>query len=230
MGKKQIPMNKKIFFLCTLFLLAGIAAGWVARPAMSGFRNPGASATPSLLPLPDVYQSTSYSCGASAVQSVLAYWGIEVYENDLWQPLRTTERLGTAPENMLRVLRSYGLQAQMHEGTTVPEIREALGKGVPVILDIQAWPDSPLPDASWDKDWEDGHYVIAIGIDNTNLYVEDPSLLRCRGFIPLGELDSRWRDYEGDPPYDASKRAYTRLGIFVEGKDTTIPKGLCRVN
>jgi predicted double-glycine peptidase len=228
--KKQNTMNKKIIFFCTAFFLAGVAAGWIAKPETSGLRNPGAEATPSLLPVPDVYQSTNYSCGAAAVQSVLAYWGVEVHEKDLWQDLNTTERLGTAPENMLRVLRSHGLQAQMHEGTTIPELHEALSKKVPVILDIQAWPDSPLSDASWDKDWEDGHYVIALGIDDANLYVEDPSLLDCRGYIPLNELDSRWRDYEGDPPYDASKRSYVRLGIFVEGKAKTIPKGLCRVN
>ncbi len=216
-------MNKKTILVCTLLFVIGLAVGWIARPAASGHPALRTAATPSLLAVPDVYQSTAYSCGASAVQSVLAYWGTEVHENDLWQALGTTERLGTSPENMLRVLQSYGLKAQMHEGTTVGEIRESLHRGVPVILDIQAWPDSPLQGASWDRNWEDGHYVIAIGLDDANLYVEDPSLLGCRGYIPLSELESRWHDYEGDPPYSVSKRSYTRLGIFAEGNTKIAP-------
>jgi predicted double-glycine peptidase len=222
-------MNKKIVLLCSLFLLIGFAAGWAIKTAATAPQSPAAPMA-SLLAVPDVFQSTSYSCGAAAVQSVLAYWGKEFHEKDLWQALGTSEQLGTAPDSMLRVLRDYGLKAQMHEGTSIQEIREALGRKVPVILDIQAWPDSPRPNESWDDDWEDGHYVVAIGIDDANLYVEDPSLLACRGYIPLKELGSRWHDYEGDPPYNPSKRSYVRLGIFAEGTKTSASAGLCRVN
>jgi predicted double-glycine peptidase len=222
-------MNKKNVLLCPVFFLIGLAAGWEVRTATT---ESSSSAVPqlSLLAVPDVFQSTSYSCGAAAVQSVLAYWGKEVHENDLWHALGTSAQLGTAPENMLCVLRSYGLNAQMHEGTTVGEIRAALSRKVPVILDIQAWPEAPLHGQSWEKDWEDGHYVVAIGTDDANLYVEDPSLLACRGYIPLKELESRWHDYEGNPPYDSSKRSYIRLGIFVEGTTAAAPADLCPVN
>jgi uncharacterized protein len=113
---------------------------------------------------------------------------------------------------------------------TVQEIAAALAKKFPVILDIQAWPESSSGRIRWDTDWEDGHYVIALGLDNTNLYVEDPSLLGCRGFIPLKEFESRWHDYKGDPPYDPSKRSYVRMAMFIEGKERSSPTPLCRVN
>jgi len=113
----------------------------------------------------------------------------------------------------------------------IANVNSALKKGVPVILDIQAWRDNADVDqGNWDGDWEDGHYVVALGLDSAHLYVEDPSLLGCRGIIPLNELESRWRDYEGDPPYDASKRAYVRMAIFIEGTKKSSPAMFCRVD
>ena len=50
----------------------------------------------------------------------------------------------------------------------------------------------------------------------------------CRGVIPLNELESRWRDYEGNPLYDSSKRSHVKMAIFVEGKKQT-PAIFCRV-
>jgi predicted double-glycine peptidase len=228
---KRIPMKSRIALCCALFFLVGLAAGWVARSAEHGPRIMRVAAAPLLLAVPDVFQSTSYSCGASALQSILAYWGIEVREDELLRSLATTEQRGTAPESILRVARSYGLGVRMHEGTTVNEIRAALAKGMPVILDVQAWPEqASVRNTGWDRDWEDGHYVVAIGLDDTNIYVEDPSLFGCRGFIPLNEFESRWHDYEGDPPYNRSQRTYVRLAIFIEGTKKVAPTPLCRVN
>ena len=144
--------------------------------------------------------------------------------------LGTTDELGTDPESILRVARSYRLSVRMQEGATVQEISAALAKKLPVILDIQAWPESSSAGVRWDTDWEDGHYVIALGLDGTNLYVEDPSLLECRGFIPLKEFELRWHDYKGDPPYSPSKRSYVRMAMFIEGKERSSPTPLCRVN
>jgi predicted double-glycine peptidase len=70
----------------------------------------------------------------------------------------------------------------------------------------------------WENDWEAGHYVVVIGIDDRNIYVEDPSLLGSRGVIPQVEFLKRWHDYEGEPPYDSKDRTYFHLGLFIEGK------------
>jgi uncharacterized protein len=219
-------MKLKRVLFCTAIFLAGIATGWFGKTIWSS-----STAGYSLLSVPDVYQSNQYSCGASALQAVLAYWGIEAHEDTLLKSLGTTEKYGTSPESILRVAKSYGLRADIRENLSVANIISALGKGVPAILDIQAWrDDADGHRGDWGGDWEDGHYVIALGIDNTNLYVEDPSLLGCRGFIPLKELDSRWRDYEGDPPYNPSKRSYVRMAIFIEGTKKSAPAGFCRID
>ncbi len=130
---------------------------------------------------------------------------------------RTTPEDGTQPAGILRVARSYGLRAEMKEGCTVEDLKHALDRGIPAIVDIQAWTEAPAAGFSWSSDWEDGHYVVAVGIDKDNLYVEDPSLLGSRGIIPLNEFVNRWHDYEGAPPFDPSDRSYVHMAIFIEG-------------
>jgi len=44
-----------------------------------------------------------------------------------------------------------------------------------VIVNGQAWrDDSGIP---WANEWEDGHYMVVIGLDEKNVYFEDPSIL-----------------------------------------------------
>ena len=50
-------------------------------------------------------QSTEYSCGASALQSVLSYWGKDLDEEELMKLLKTTYETGTYPEDIIRVSR-----------------------------------------------------------------------------------------------------------------------------
>jgi predicted double-glycine peptidase len=98
-----------------------------------------------------------------------------------------------------------------------------------VICAIQAWSDAEVPGFSWAKAWEDGHYVIVLGLDAKNVYVEDPSLLGSRGMIPRAEFVERWHDYEGKPPYDKADRAYRAMGIFISGLKPAPPPAFARV-
>ena len=47
-------------------------------------------------------QTTEYSCGPSALQSVLSYWGKEVDETELMKLLHTTAEEGTYPDDIAR--------------------------------------------------------------------------------------------------------------------------------
>jgi predicted double-glycine peptidase len=208
--------------LGSVFVIIAFVGGWQARGWIRPAGKPGATATkavsPVLLPgLPDVRQSTVYSCGASALQAVLQYYGIEAREDALMKECRTTAALGTQPEPMMKAARARGLQATLKEGLTLNALESALWQRIPVICAIQAWAETDKPGFSWAKAWEDGHYVIVIGIDNKYVYVEDPSLLGSRGTIPRQEFLERWHDYEGKPPFDKTDRAYRAMGIFIEG-------------
>jgi predicted double-glycine peptidase len=124
---------------------------------------PGSEALTVLLPgVPDTRQSTEYSCGAAALQAVLNYWGRDVGEEDLRELLNTDPESGTYPEDILRVARELGLEAEYRENLTLEEIEASVVQGVPVIVDCQAW-RSPAPgNASWAEDWVDSHWMVII--------------------------------------------------------------------
>lgn len=209
--------GKVPLLLCITFII-GLSLGVVLRPRLVG-QGDASEATPFLLEgVPDVRQSTTYSCGAAALQALLSYWGIDTREQDLMQKLGTTPEEGTSPQAIVRVAGELGCEASLKENLGFEEIDESLRRRVPVICAIQAWTDSRTAQFSWDKAWEDGHYVIVLGLDSRSVYVEDPSLLGTRGVIPRAEFAARWHDYRGEPPYDPSDRAYIRLGVFIVGK------------
>jgi uncharacterized protein len=191
---------------------AGIRTGdsAVSGPAAAPVQPPAL-----LAGVPDVRQSTGYSCGASALQAVLAYWGIPEREDRLVARLHSTPQMGTHPGDIVRGAREFGLKAELREGLNLEDLEAALVKGVTVIVDLQAWrTEESRP---WTELWEDGHYMVLLGTDRQNLYFEDPSLLGSRGFIPRQEFLDRWHDYEGDPPLDASDRKYVHMAIFIQG-------------
>lgn len=221
--------------------LVAVTAGWIAgtllpiRPLVEGGAaplsvaspvspaspaSPSSPSSPSSLPsflstVPDVRQSTGYTCGASALQAVLAYWGTEEREDRLAALLHSTPEAGTHPLDIVRVAREFGLTADLREGLELADLEAALASRTTVIVDLQAWRDRA--DLPWAETWDDGHYMVLLGADRDNLYFEDPSLLGSRGVIPRSEFIDRWHDYEGDPPLDPTDRKYVRMAIFLRG-------------
>ena len=173
---------------------------------------------PSSLPfaaVPDVRQSTGYTCGATALQAVLSYWGIDEREDRLAARLHTTPEAGTHPLDILRVAREFGLAADLREGLDLVELERALAAGTTVIVDLQAWRERA--DIPWSETWDDGHYMVLLAADAANLYFEDPSLLGARGAIPRAEFVERWHDYEGSEPLDPTDRKYVHAAFFIRG-------------
>ena len=227
-----------------LALILAAAAGWLAGtllpvPGARGFlsaRGPAApvqpaaltaafsSTFPSDLPsspalpfagVPDVRQSTNYTCGAAALQAVLSYWGIDEREDRLAARLHSTPDAGTHPLDILRVAREFGLTADLREGLELVDLERAVADGTTVIVDLQAWRERT--DLPWSRTWDDGHYMVLLGMDAANLYFEDPSLLGVRGTIPRAEFVERWHDYEGKEPLEPTDRRYVHMAVFLRG-------------
>ncbi len=216
-------------FRLVLAFVAVFAGGLVigrlteGGPAAAAALRPGK--TPLLLQgVPDVRQSTSYSCGAAALQAVLAYWGKSEREDRLMALLHTSPEQGTSPENIVRVARDLGLGAEIREGLGLADLEAALREGWTVIVDLQAWREDRV--RPWSETWDDGHYVVLLGADAANLYFEDPSLLGARGSIPRREFLDRWHDYEGDAPLDAGDRRYVHAALFIRGDRPSPPAAI----
>lgn len=146
------------------------------------------------LPVPARRQATAFSCGAAALSAVLAYWiGFDRGEEALYGSLDTTPRDGTAPEALARVATSYRLTAHFAVGVTLAQLGAALRQGQTVILDVQAWSAARR---HWREDWEDGHYVVLVGLDAHVAYVMDPAAVGGFAYLPAFELASRWHDLD----------------------------------
>ncbi len=176
-----------------------------------------AAESPIRLQVPITRQSTEYSCGAAALQSVMTYWKkFDDTESTLMAELGTTEKDGTAFQNLPKVARKYKLKAKLQEHLSVKELARQLDRGVTAILDIQAWPESGKPPANWRTEWESGHYVVLVGLDEERAYFMDPSTAQAYTYIPLAELEARWHDYD---IVGGHKRIYEHAAVLIEGDD-----------
>lgn len=163
--------------------------------------------------LPEVQQPDAYSCGAAALMSVAAYYGVGPEKlEDFKAALGTTPEHGTYYRNMETYACSLGLDVSVHTDMTCDELKKLLDEHAPVILSIQAYADDPKV---YDNPASnaDGHYVVAIGYDGEgNFYFMDPSLPARRGFLPGSELDQRWHENEGS----SEPEIYQHLAIVVK--------------
>lgn len=172
--------------------------------------------TPSvdLLPVPDVRQCTNYSCGPSALQAVLMYYGEEWIETELMQMCGTTPE-GTGPKNIARVAREIGFNAEIKEQMTLEDLETLCRQKIPVIISAQCWREGESQNKPWKDIWDDGHYMVVIGLDEKNVYFEDPSMLGSKGFIPRDEFLERWHDMD--------EKKYEHMGIIISGKSPSPP-------
>ncbi|PJD93703.1 MAG: hypothetical protein CK425_12500 [Parachlamydia sp.] len=146
-----------------------------------------------LIPVPLTRQSTDYTCGVSVLQSLLAYYGDDIREDNLAKALGAASESGTDYKSSIEYAKSKGYEVMVYNNMTLDQLQESIAKGQPVICAIQAWADTP---ANYDKDWEDGHYVIAVGYDKERVYFMDPSTLGNYTYIPIPEFLQRWHDID----------------------------------
>jgi predicted double-glycine peptidase len=182
--------------LRTRFALV-LATALLGSASLSAITREPVAPPPALLEgVPDVVQTTDYSCGPSSLQAVLAYYGIAAREMDLVREARTNPAVGAELEDLAEVAERHGLRAAVRENMTMAELEREVRAGYPVIVLNQSWRDDRrIP---WGRDWDDGHYVVVIGLDAGLVYVEDPVLVGARGLIPREEFVARWHDWTRD--------------------------------
>lgn len=146
-----------------------------------------------LIPVPLTRQSTDYTCGVAVLQSVLAYYGDDIREDNLAKALGAKPDSGTDYMHSVEYAKSKGYDVGVYKNMTLDQLQAFIAKGQPVICAIQAWSDKPV---NYGEDWEDGHYVIAVGYDKDRIYLMDPSTLGNYTYIPIPEFLNRWHDVD----------------------------------
>ncbi len=157
---------------------------------------------------PRFKQAYDYDCGASAMQSVLAYYGFDVPEGKIIQLAGTKPEKGTPVEGLKKVAKKFGIKSKSGV-LDASALKEYINEGKPVIIPLQSgWMCKQAVD--WSRQWARGHYVIPIGYDAKRFYFADP---RCFviSFLNFKELEQRWHDTDG-------KRKFDHWGIVFYGK------------
>jgi hypothetical protein len=129
-------------------------------------------------------QVTEYSCGACALQAVLSYWGKDVDEEDLMKVLNTTSEEGTYPEDIVRGAQSLGFEAEARDRLTLDEVERFTADGRPMIALAQVWRSEKNSPGSVAEDWDNGHYIVVLGVDKDYVYFQDP-YARMRELAPV---------------------------------------------
>ena len=165
-----------------------------------------------LIWVPLTYQAYDYTCGISALQSILYYYGKEFGQDELAKALKSDPIKGTNYRRMVAFARSLGFQVDVLIHMSLEDLKKLIDDRKPVIVLIQAWPDSAV---KWPESWEEGHYAVAIGYDGRNIYFMDASTLGHYTFIPIPEFLDRWHDMD-----DQVKLIH--FGIVIRREGSTI--------
>jgi ABC-type bacteriocin/lantibiotic exporter with double-glycine peptidase domain len=169
-----------------------------------------------VIDLPTGRQTFDFDCGAKALQIVMAYYGVDVREDELLQELQCDQH-GTPLENMIYVAEKYGFQVAASNGVSLDTVKQYLDAKHPVIVVVQAWAQRYMTLEDWKVDYDDGHYVIVIGYDDRIIIFEDPASFR-RTWMTEEEFLVRWHDIDPRTQQKFEHFAMVLLGKQPAGK------------
>ena len=169
-------------------------------------------------------QMTEYSCGASALQSVLSHWGREIEEEALMRLLGTNPEVGTFPADMVRGARALGFDAVSKENATLEEVERFTASGHPVIALAQLWRSEKDTTESAADEWDCGHYIVVLAVDADYVYFQDPYIRMGKGFVPRSAFDEHWHQIMGGAELARSEKLH-HVAIFIKGTESALPPG-----
>jgi len=179
------------------------------------------------IPLPHIEQPDEVSCGAACMMSICSFYGVGPQTIEGFKKNLHTDNNGTHYTRFRDYAHELGLDAAIEHWKTNPPMTlqrlvQYVEQGKPVICSVQAYADhiKVYDDPDWNND---GHYVVAIGVDEKNIYFMDPSINwrhpaghPRRSFLSKDEFVKRWHDNEGT---DEKPDVIRRLGVVIVPKE-----------
>jgi ABC-type bacteriocin/lantibiotic exporter with double-glycine peptidase domain len=147
-----------------------------------------------VIDLPSGRQAFDFDCGAKALQLVMAYYGFDIAEGDLMDELKCSSN-GTPIKNMISLAEKHGFRVEAKCGISLDEVKEYVNNKFPVIVLVQAWANREMTLDDWQRDNNDGHYVIVIGHRGSIIIFEDPASFR-KTWMTEDEFFARWHDID----------------------------------
>lgn len=167
--------------------------------------------------LPSSRQQVNYSCGAVCLRSIARYYGKDLDNEKEFRDLCNAGKTkGSRPEELVNAANLFGFNAEVKENMSLQELTTYIQNRIPVIVAIQAWGNEEDPQKRMEdySKLKDGHYVIAIGFNDKNIYFEDPSVKGFRSVLSKQDFLNRWIDKESNP-----EKVVERLGIIIRSNE-----------
>ena len=133
------------------------------------------------LKVPFFRQDTDYTCGPTALQMVLKFMGDFESEKFLTKETQTSKNFGTSHEHMMEAARKEGFHSYDNHNSSIPEIKEFIKKGLPVIVNFI------------DQESGEGHYAVVCGFEKGKIILNDPLGVKN---LKMGEQEfiSNWHN------------------------------------
>ena len=80
----------------------------------------------------------------------------------------------------------------------------------------QVWRSERDADRPVEDDWDDGHYVVVLAVDNDYVYFQDPFIRMSKAFMPRKTFEDHWHQVMGGDVERNPKLIH--LGIIVRGQ------------
>ncbi len=154
-------------------------------------------------------QTYDFDCGVKALQTLMAYYGVEVREDTLLKELEADKHTGTRVDKMVVAARMRGFDVEAGQNWSLEDVKRYVSQDHPVIVLLQAWADEYKSMDDWRNNFEDGHYAIVMGYNRNVLFFEDPASFH-RTWLKENEFLARWHDK--DP---ATGETVNRFGMVL---------------
>ncbi len=130
-------------------------------------------------------------CGPASLKMVLGFWNLEKNEEEIAQKCKRNLELGTDDASLKEAAESYGFTVEIENNSSFDSMQQWLDRGVPVIVN---WFTRGRTDYG-DSEVPDGHYSVVVGLDASNIYLQDPEIGTLR-ILSREDFMRVWFDFK----------------------------------
>ncbi|HLC68007.1 MAG TPA: cysteine peptidase family C39 domain-containing protein [archaeon] len=129
-------------------------------------------------------QRYSYSCGPACLRMAFAAHGLQISEKEIALATGTSPS-GTSIQGMLDGCRKHGFKRTSYENSSLTDIKSAIRRGVPVVVNYME-----------PNDYED-HFAMVVGVGTKYVVLNDP--WNGRSFrVERKDFMKRWWGWTND--------------------------------
>jgi len=141
------------------------------------------------------FQETLYYsyCGPATLKILFGYYGIDKTEKELAKMAGWNKVLGIDDMGIKKAAEKLGFKVKIKNNSSYKDIQKWLDKGVPVIVNWFTRGRNDYPES----ETADGHYSLAVGLDDKFIYLQDPEIGKVRK-IKRYDFMRVWFDFKGD--------------------------------